>query len=349
MITHPATVEIVPENALILVIFAPNSACQDKPICQNDSMNIRWKFLLLATLLLAACSPERSEVNTPTEARPVIANAAIDEASGLQASRGHPDTWFVHNDDGAPVLFAMATDGRDLGSVEIQGAGNRDWEDITGFRHEEQDYLVIADSGDNFAQWDEITLYFVPEPQPGADGRYRGNVPLRHRIDLHYPDGPRDCESVAFDPASQSLLLLTKRDVPPRLYTIDLETALASTRAELEFLGESIRFRAPSSEDMRHFGPRDGRWVSQPTGMDIDADGQRAAVISYRSVYLFEREEGMSWAQALTRPPVELLGPPARKEESIGFSRDGEFLLITTEGVPAPLYRFPLKGDTPLP
>jgi hypothetical protein len=338
---------MVSENALILVISAPRGTCEGHPICQNDPMDIPCKFLLSATLLLAACGQERSEVGKPAEARPVIGNTAIDEASGLQASRGRPDTWFVHNDDGAPVLFAMTTDGRDLGSVEIQGAGNRDWEDITGFRLEEQDYLVIADTGDNFAQWDEITLYFIAEPRPGADGRYRGNVPLRHRIDLRYPDGPRDCESVAFDPVSQSLLFLTKLDVPPRLYSIDLETALASTRAELEFLGESIRFRPPSPEDMRHFGPRDGRWVSQPTGMDIDADGLRAAVISYRSVYLFEREPGMSWAQALTRPPVEFLGPPARKEESIGFSRDGEFLLVTTEGVPAPLYRFPLKGDTP--
>ena len=55
----------------------------------------------------------------------------------------------------------------------------------------------------------------------------------------------------------------------------------------------------------------------------------------------------MSWPEALAATPVELKGPPAKKEESIGFSLQGDFLLVTTEGVPAPLFKLPLADDSP--
>jgi hypothetical protein len=307
-------------------------------------MRISTLSWLSALCLLAACHQEISDDVTPLATGPVIANTAVDEASGLQASRLRPDTWFVHNDDGAPRLYAMTATGQDLGSFEVEGAGNRDWEDITGLRHGGRDYLVIADTGDNFAQWDEVGLNFVLEPEPGSDGRYRGKVSLQHHLRLRYPDGPRDCEAVAFDPASDRILLLTKRDVPPRLYAIDIDKALSSSTAELEFLGETVRFRPPTEEDFLTFGARDGQWVSQPTGMDINASGTRAAIISYRSVYLFERAESMSWVEALAVPPTEFEGPPAKKEESIAFSPEGDYLLVTTEGISAPIFQLTL-GD----
>jgi hypothetical protein len=333
---------MVTDFPLTMVIFGAYRLGATTEICQNVSMRISILTCVSALCVLSGCSQENSPSGASKPPGAVIANVAVDEASGLQASRLHPGTWFVHNDDGAPRVFAMSTQGEDLGSFEIDGAGNRDWEDMTGFRHEGRDYLVIADTGDNFAQWDEISLNFVLEPEPGDDGQYSGTIPLSHRVSLRYPDGPRDCEAVAFDPASQRILLLTKRDVPPRLYAIDIDTALAFSIAELEFLGESVRFRPPTSEDFLTFGARDGQWVSQPTGMDIDASGTRAAVISYRSVYVFERAAGMSWLEALAVAPTEFEGPPANKEESIAFSRDGDYLLITTEGVPAPIFKLPL-------
>ena len=92
---------------------------------------------------------------------------------------------------------------------------------------------------------------------------------------------------------------------------------------------------------------RDGQWVSQPTGMDISPDGRWAAVISYRSLYLFEKAQDQDWADALAGEPIELEGPPSLKEEAVGFSRDGDFILVTTEGLPAPLYRWPMEQIVP--
>ena len=49
--------------------------------------------------------------------------------------------------------------------------------------------------------------------------------------------------------------------------------------------------------------------------LDISSDGRRAAVITYRSLYLFERAADESWAEAFRKVPLEFIGAaPAEKE-----------------------------------
>lgn len=299
---------------------------------------------LLGVLVAAACSPPDKSLPGLLESS-TIRNWALDEISGIQSGTLSPSTLFVHNDDGSPSVFALDVNGRNLGSFKLQDATNRDWEDITSVPSPAGPLLVLADIGDNFAQWDEIRLYFVAEPAPGTDGKYGGTQPLLHDLTLRYPDGARDCESLAYDSDSGRLLFISKRDLPPRIYGIDLETALSSSEAELQFLGTTTRFRAPSAADLRTFGARDGRWVSQPTGFDISRDGTRAAVISYRSLYLWNRGPGETWEAVLAREPVEFEVPPSRKEEAVSFAADSDFIMITTEGIPAPLYRFSIPPE----
>jgi len=139
-------------------------------------------------------------------------------------------------------------------------------------------------------------------------------------------------------------LLMSKRDQPPRLYGIPLDLALWSHEADLEFLGEVPGFRPPTKADiLRH--PRRGLWVSQPTGMDISPDGRLAAVLTYRSLYLFRREGAENWTDAFQRQPVEIIGPPGAHDEAVTFSPDGRSVYVTTEKRPAPLYRLDLPAD----
>ncbi len=297
-----------------------------------------------AGLLLTACAPEKSS-SIALGQTGVVENPALDEISGVRAGIRNPDALFVHNDDGPARVSVIDWQGRDLGSFVIEGGANRDWEDIAAAPSSSGPLLIVADIGDNFAQWDEIILYFVLEPTPGPDGKYGGTVELFHSVSLRYPEGARDCESLAYDPASGKLLFMTKRDRPPRLYGIGLEQALTTQQSELEFIGEAHLFRQPTTEDMAVFGARDGPWVSQPTGMDISPDGTRAAIISYRSLYVFSRAPDEDWAEAFGRKPIEFEGPPSMKEEAVSFTDEGQHIVVTTEGIPAPVYRF----DTPVP
>ena len=83
--------------------------------------------------------------------------------------------------------------------------------------------------------------------------------------------------------------------------------------------------------------------------MDISADGRMAAVLTYRSLYLFQREEGETWAEAFQRQPDEIVGPPGVHDEGVTFSQDGKSVYLTTERQPAPIYRLDLSPHGELP
>ena len=305
----------------------------------------------LLYLLLAGCEPGGDTTptepagagNAPTRALEFrlvgkLESSRLDEASGLQSTAD--GGLFLHNDEGARLYFADTT-GRDLGFADIDDAKNRDWEDLTRVPGDDGPLLVIGDVGDNHAKRKRVRLYFVPEPPPGE---LSGDLRATHRLRVTYPDGPRDVESMTYDPVSGMILLLTKRDEPPRLYGIPLDLALWQHEVEAEFLAEVPGFRPPTKADiMRSIGR--GQWVSQPTGMDISPDGRLAAVITYRSLYLFRREDGESWPEAMQRQPTEIVGPPGLHDEAVSFSADGRSVFVASEGRPSPLFRLDLPPE----
>jgi hypothetical protein len=314
-------------------------------------MNIRNTSVLalvLTGVLLAGCEAGDTSVQQTESANQPLSGPEpglqlagkleadrLDEASGIQAGIG--GVFFVHNDEGKRLFLTDAT-GRDLGSYKVEGAKNKDWEDIARVPGAEGPLLVLGDIGDNHAARSRVSLYFLSEPTVDEP---EGKLEVQHRLRFSYPDGPRDVEAMAYDPVSGRLLLLSKRDQPPRLYGLPLDLALWQHEMEAEFLGEVPGFRPPTRSDiLKH--PRRGLWVSQPTGMDISPDGRLAAVITYRSLYLFRREGTESWPDAFLRQPVEYEGPPGTHEEAVSFSLDGRSVIVTTEGRPAPVYRLDL-------
>lgn len=267
-----------------------------------------------------------------------LASNKLNEASGMQASFSRDGDFFVHNDEGRPVIYAIDETGADVGLVTIVPAKNKDWEDITSVPVDDGRWLVVGDIGDNWSKRKSIKLYFVEEPQTGKNDRYAGRIDLKHWLSLTYPDGPRDCEAMAYDPVGKQILLLSKRDKPPRLYAVDLETALSQDQAKLKFLGTTSPLRSPTPSNRHQWGGRTD-WISQPTGFDISADGFEAVVITYRSLYRYRRQPGEDWLTAMQRKPEEVVGPPAVQNEAIAYSVDGKSIYVTTEKRPAPMHR----------
>ena len=302
-------------------------------------------ILFLTLSVLAACDTQTDKQPTQAEQLPVtmqrtgwLAADELLEVSGMAASQSRQGDFFVHNDEGEPVLYAIDETGADHGSILIVPAKNKDWEDITSIPVADGRWLVVGDIGDNKAKRKSIKLYFVEEPETGKHDRYSGRLDLKHSVTLRYPDGPRDCESMAYDPVGNQILLLSKRDKPARLYAIDLETALTEGNAELKFLGPITRLRPPTSRDRFRWGGKTD-FISQPTGFDISPDGTQAVVITYRSLYRFRREPGEDWLTVLQRKPDEVVGPPSIQNEAISFSADGKAIYVTTEKRPAGIFR----------
>ena len=255
-----------------------------------------------------------------------LANAALDELSGLAVSRADAQVLWGHNDTGGGAfLFRFGPGGEDLGRVPVAGVQSHDWEDIAAFEHEGAPALLVADTGNNFATRAVVTLYAVSDP--GRTGEPR----LLWRLPFRFPDGARDCEAVAVDPVAREILLVSKRDTPPRLYRLPLPAGTPAEVQQAEYLGELSGWPARNGLAVLRF------FADAPTGLDISRDGTRAAIVTPTHAYLYRRGAGASWAQALQRAETALPLPTRQLEliESVAFSADGRELIIGSEGLPA--------------
>ena len=272
-----------------------------------------------------------------------LANRELVEASGLAASRLRDDVLWVHNDHSPrPVIFAAGLDGSDRGSFEIEGATVEDWEDLASFELDGKPYLLVADVGDNAGWRRDVTLYVVAEPVFDGPRLAPGTrVPLAWTTRLRYPDGSRDCESVAVDMQREKVLLLSKRAEPKTLYEVPLRPAstalLVATR-----LGPMPQLPRATQADVDANAAMGG-FAGQPTSMDLLPDGSALVVLTYRDLLLFPRRGDESWATAAARLPQGLMHPPMLQAEAVAFARDGASVFLTGEQRPTPLYRVPFS------
>jgi hypothetical protein len=288
-------------------------------------------------LLVSGCSPAQEPPSTVVGR---LQNAKIDEASGLARSQRYPDVFWVANDDGPSVLYAIDGTGKDLGRITIKDASNRDWEDLASFTLDDTPYLVAADIGDNNGKRKDVRLYIIEEPEAGDD-----KVKPEWHIEFTYPEGPRDAESVAVDVDNERVLVLTKRDVPALLYALPLRPG-TEKRIAAERLGVIDSLPQPSRSDLE-FASRANSWHWQPTGMDIADDGSQAVVLTYGGVYRYPRSPGQDWLEALQQQPVVVSRSRNRQAEAIAFDAAGDSILITIEQRHAPLFRLPTSPPAP--
>jgi len=299
---------------------------------------------LLALCVASGCSPadkaeQQHGTRAPSTVIGTIENNEIDEASGLARSQRSPDVMWVVNDDGPSVLHAIDSTGGMLGRVKIKDASNRDWEDLASFTLDGTPYLLLADIGDNGGNRKDVRFYVVEEPNPG-----KKKVDYAWRVDFSYPGGPRDAESVAVDVENERILILSKRDIPARLYSVPLRPD-SKERQKATNLGALGGLPQPSRRDVE-FALKKNDWYWQPTGMDISNDGTRAVVLTYGGVFLFEREPGMDWLDALQGIPTVVSRTSNRRAEAVTFSAAGDALLIALEQRNSPLFRLPIGSGT---
>ncbi len=268
----------------------------------------------------AGQAPKRIDY-APGKQIAVLANKAINESSGLAAGRTVPGVFWTHNDSGdRPRIFAFNAKGDNIATVKINGAA-RDWEDMAAFTKNNKHYLLLADVGDNSRKRETYTLYIIAEPKINLLKRdVKLSAKVVGKINFTYKDGPRDCESVAVDPANNLILLVSKH---PRqtVYTLPLSGAgragikkklVAKPIANLPIL-----------------------WT---TAMDISPDGLRAVILTYGCAYEYARKPGESWKKTFNRKGL-VVNVPARKQgESICYGPDGKSLYLTSEKLPAPLF-----------
>src|SRR5258705_384035 len=271
--------------------------------------------------VLAAACGKTLVATTPGTA----ASNSLVEISGIVASRRSSGVYWVHNDSGDSArVFAIGTDGRDLGEFALSGASAVDWEDIAAGPGPVAGvaYLYLADIGDNAKSRASVQVYRVPEPlvnpalPPGAPQTLTGVATLN----FTYPDGPHDAEGFIVDPTTGQLFVVTKDLIGgvAQVFRAPANLADGSTTALTQVATVSLGF------------------LHGVTGADITPNGDVVALRTYVSVSLFPRLAGQSLAQAFSQASCEGASSSEAQGEAIGFTRDGRGYLTVSDNVVHP-------------
>ena len=259
---------------------------------------------------------QRSQIGT-------VVSGDIDEASGLATSRKNSQVLWLHNDSGdAARLYAINTQGQLLATYTISGASAVDWEDmaIGPGPDEGVDYLYIGDIGDNSAVRGSVTVYRVAEPVvSSSQSAQTGSLPVSDSIQLSYPDGARDAETLMVDPQNGDMYVVSKREALSRIYRLTDEQ-WSDPSATLEYRGVLT-------------------WGGA-VGGDISRSGDEVLVKSYLSVYRFDRPDGTDLWDALTVAGTTLPYTAEPQGEAVAYCGRGSGYFTLSEGLNQPLYYY---------
>ena len=301
------------------------------------SLDFYWGSFGL--LVMAACTSAATPDRIVPEVTGRLEDSKIREASGLARSQVQPNLLWIINDNGSnEIIHAVDHSGARLGEFDLKKSKNKDWEDLASFRLDEKPYLMVADIGDNDARRSRRSLYFVEEPAPTKKGEEK----RAWRVRYAYPDGPRDAEAAAIDSDAGLALILSKRDLPPRLYSVPLRTE-EETTVTAELLGTINSLQKPSRQEVA-LAPKNKSWYWQPVGMDISADNLAAVILTYRAVYYYQRQPDQEWLVALNSKPARISLGNFKNAESIAFGDDRRTVFVTGENKHSRLLRIDLNS-----
>jgi hypothetical protein len=301
-------------------------------------------ILCLCALSLSACeraastpqgqkssSSGKSESYEPPVRLANLEDRAINESSGIVASRRNPGLFWTHNDSGdGPLLYAFDRKGKSKGRWLVRGAQAVDWEDIAAGPGPQPgvSYLYIGDIGDNGSERAYVTVYRVVEPSltegEASAGNNQHTTEPAEEIRLKYTDGKHDAEALLVHPSTGDLYIITKAfDTASGIYKLKAPLSGAS----LNTLVRVGQISVPSLV---------GGLI---TGGDIAPDGRRVVLCDYLDAFEMTLPADPSaefdniWKQPMA---IVELGPRPQGE-SVCYSLDGNAILVTSEKRPTPL------------
>jgi len=305
------------------------------------------RLLLLLALLLPGCpapadDDDATEPETPEppcarwnagEPQGTVEDEALDEISGLVASRQTPGALWVHEDSGAgPVLFALNASGRTVAELTLEGAPSADWEDLAlgacaGDEPTPTDggpwCIVVADFGDNFESRDDIALLRFEEPEVDLGAEEPDELTADfEEIRTTYPEGPQNAEALVLEADGTPVVITKRTDGDAWLYR--MPRAADDTTEPVRIATTTI-------------GPVGGL-IDTVTGADLTTDGTRLLLRTYAAGWLYDLgDDGLDGIHEDMQR--EVLVAPEPQGEAIAWSAFERDILHVSEAVAPPINR----------
>ncbi|MCB5270331.1 MAG: hypothetical protein LHW56_00640 [Candidatus Cloacimonetes bacterium] len=252
-------------------------------------------FLLVIAALLGIKSPRTHILETDR----------VLEASGIAHSLINENVLYTHNDSGnKPSVFAIDTDGKLLAEIVIEGATNRDWEDIATAIDplDGKAYIYIGEIGDNSARHPSVKVYRAPEPSLSkADSIY--HVSAIQTYSIVYEDGPRDAEALFIEPKTGDIYIISKREERVGIYQVSYPPSTLKVNTA------------------KKLGTMNMSWV---TAADISPDGKYILVKNYPGIRRYKKGTRRSVQKALSGKGKSLPYSLEAQGEAVCFGPKGK-------------------------
>lgn len=277
---------------------------------------------------------------TQLEVFRTISYGPLAELSGMVKSKRFPGVIWAHNDSGdVSRLFAMAETGemkfpsflkkkyytdkpesgkKEWPGIQVHLAANLDWEDIAI----DDDFIYIADLGNNGNSRRDMGVYVIPEPNPNAVEATRALLflPIRYPDQENYPANQWHFDNEALFIDDGYLYFLTKHRQPGKV--AEWESGTKLYRLETRY---TDRFNILKKVD-------ENPDVLLATGADVSPDGKHLAVLGYTQLWVFSKPQGKRKGKWLSGDARRLDLTPAntRQAEAVCWL-DNNTLLIGNE------------------
>lgn len=259
-------------------------------------------FLLTSLVFCSKSSPLDNGIyadSTPTkkEVQPII-----NEASGIADSKRNKGYLWVQEDSGNPAqLILLGHDGNVKKTIQIAGARNIDWEDMVLAGND----IYLGDIGDNFRINTSGTIYKFPEPAITDD-----TVNNVETIRFYYPDGSHDAEAFLVDPVSKDIFIITKKEMPSKIYKI------------------SYPYKLTDLNKATAVGTLTYNWVVSAA---LSPDSKTILVKTYAGIMSYQRVGKESLDKALQHTPKKQPYTMEPQGEAVCFAVDGSGYFTLSE------------------
>ena len=218
-------------------------------------------YLFLTLLIIYSCTEIEKDQNFDSAEiiETVVLPKIINETSGLEILN---DVFITHNDSGGePSLYFFNLSGEIINSIKLEKENfweiyNNDWEDITA----DEDYLYIADTGNNFGTRDNLNIIKVKISDFSIDDK----------IDIFYSDQESFFPSSKHKYDAEALLIIEDKIA---LFSKDRD----SLNTDLYLIDDTVKEKQELSS-IANFNVN-----SLITGGDYDSDTGILALVSYSS------------------------------------------------------------------
>jgi hypothetical protein len=302
------------------------------------------RVLLGCGMILAIAAQSFGE--SPQVRVAVLDTKNVQESSGVIASRVNSDVLWTHNDSGSdgPRVWAVRVTAADFkagiaheaGCVELIGATNKDWEDISAGPDKT---IYIFDGGDNppcKRSGKRIHRFIEPAPDARSSGTILKTRCDSLRFEYPKPTNPAvptdsnadryDAECLMVHPRTGDIYVVTKRDNQDR----GTARVFKLPAAKIAWNSDKIHVLEFVADLTDVLGVKPSVFTTV-TGGDISPDGTHAIIRRYGFAYEFTLPAGRPFDDIFRQVPQSMELPGEVQGEGVCYSLGGNEIYTTSE------------------